>query len=95
MEPTTPIDQMNPQQPMTPPQAPAPQGNGGHKASKAILVLVVIVAIVLLAIALFGKQADMGPTQDVSTPEEQTTQDLGNLEAELDATVFEGISEGL
>lgn len=91
----SPIDQMNtpqqaPQQAFTSEATPAQK-----KSGKLLLVLVVLVAIVLLGIALLGKKVGTEETTIPATAQEETASDLTSLEAELDATVFEGVSEGL
>lgn len=91
-----PIDQMNNAQ-QTPAPAFTPEATSAQKKSgKLLLVLVVLVAIVLIAVAFFGDRTETEDTVPASTTEqEQTDDDLSSIEAELDATIFEGVSEGL
>ncbi len=73
-----------PMQNMSP--APKKKGHGG-------MVVVIIILLVLLAVLFFWPKESNTTTPP--TAQEQQVEDLGTIEAELDATVFEGVSEGL
>lgn len=77
--------------PQATPLTPSPKkGHGG------LVAFIVVVIIVIAALVLFSKKADettQPSTNSAETPTEQ--EDLSSLEAELEATTFEGVSEGL
>jgi uncharacterized protein YpmB len=77
--------------PQATPSTPAPKkGHGG------LVAFIVIIIVVIAALVLFSKKAD-DATQPASNSaaESAEQEDLSSLEAELEATTFEGVSEGL
>ncbi len=85
------MNQMAPQQPMQP-TPPSPMPKKGHGGVVAVIVLLIVIAA---AIYFWPQQAEMPVEQTPSAAQETESEDLSSLEAELEATQFEGISEGL
>lgn len=83
---------------MNTPQQPQPtqQMPQAPKKGRGALVGIVVLLIALIAALLFWpKSADVPGDQVPATAQEQQTEDFSSIEAELEATQFEGVSESL
>lgn len=75
------------------PQAPTPK-KGGHTGLITSLILLVVLIAVLVVFSKKKEAVDEAAATPATT-QEQDVQDIGDIEAELDATAFEGVSDGL
>ena len=79
---------MNQPQPSAPMPAPAKKGNG------TLITVIILIVLAVLAIMLFGKKRDAGEEM-VPAAGIQEEGDLSSIEADIEATEFDGVSEGL
>lgn len=81
---------MNPMQQAPETQMPPKKGHG------ALVTVLVLIVLAIIALAVFGKKDDaLAPADTVGTEQTNDSQDLSSIEADLEATTFEGVSDGL